>query len=142
MLNIRNYFGPIKADIGFIACNTAHNFFKEFQSSVQFELVNILETVCLPEKGIVLCSPTTKALSLFGKDAKYATDKQINDVGKLISRINNGESINDGELKAIVGSTKLPIFACTEISMLAFNEKIKGIDTLEQTINEVIRRIK
>ena len=88
------------------------------------------------------CSPTTKALSLFGKDAKYATDKQINDVGKLISRINNGESINDGELKAIVGSTKLPIFACTEISMLAFNEKIKGIDTLEQTINEVIRRIK
>ena len=140
--NIKNYFGPIKADIGFIACNTAHHFFKDFQSAVQFELVNILETISLPQEGVIFCSPTTKALQLFGNDAKYASDNQINEVGKLTSRINNCEKIGDSEFNFIVGSTKLPVFACTELSMLAFKEKLMGIDTLEQTINEVIRRIK
>jgi hypothetical protein len=79
---------------------------------------------------------------LFGKNAKYATDKQIDEVGKLIRRVNNGESIEAGKLMSVIGSTKLPIFACTEISMLAFRDKIIGIDTLEQAIDEVIRRIK
>lgn len=137
-----NCFGPIKADIGFIACNTAHHFFKDFQTTVQFELVNILETISLPQERVIFCSPTTKELQLFGKDAKYASVNQINEIGKLISRINNGEIIEDSEFKSIVGSTKLPVFACTELSMLAFKEKLMGIDTLEQTINEVIRRIK
>ncbi len=138
----RNCFGPIKADIGFISCNTAHHFFKEFETAVQFELINILETVSLPEQGVIFCSPTTNELQLFGKDARYASDNQINEVGKLISRINTGEDIEDGELKSVVGSTKLPVFACTEISMLACNEKLKGVDTLEQIIDEIIRRIK
>ncbi len=97
-------------------------------------LVNILETIRLPEEGVIFCSPTTNALKLFGKDAKYASDNQINEVGELIRRINIGEKIKDSELKSIVGSTKLPVFACTEISMLAFKEKLMGIDTLSKQL--------
>ncbi|MDO8265308.1 MAG: hypothetical protein Q7T41_00010 [Candidatus Saccharibacteria bacterium] len=108
---------------------------------MSFELVSILETVCIPEAGAIFCSQTTKNLQLFGKSAKYATDKQIYEVGKLIRRVNNGESIEAGKLMSVVDNTKLPIFACTEISMLAFNENLSGADTLEQTINEVVRRI-
>ena len=132
----------IKADIGFIACNTAHHFFRQFQDSVQFELINILETAELPNNGVIFCSPLAKRLKLFGDRTKDETDEQTKNIGDLIKRVNSGEVIRDGELRKIVGETKLPIFACTEISMLAFNEKLEGLDTLEQTIDEVIRRIK
>lgn len=138
----KKILGSIQADFGFIACNTAHHFFKDFQNSVQFEIINILEIVKLPDSGKVFCSPTAKTLKLFGEKTKFASLKQITDIGRIIHRINSGEIIQKGELKSIIGKTKIPIFACTEISMLAFNDNLKGIDTLEQTIDEVIRRIK
>ena len=136
------YFGPIKADIGFIACNTAHYFFEEFQKVVQFELVNILETVNLSKEDTIFCSPSTKALKMFGEDVNYPSREQMIEIENLIKRVNDGEVIKDNQLKSIVGNTKLPIFACTEISMLAYREGLVGIDTLDQTIDEVIRRIK
>lgn len=131
----------VKADTGFIACNTAHHFFQVFQDSVQFELLSIIGNAKLSKDGTIFCSPTSKKLKLFGKDANYASDTQTEAIGKLIERVNNGDEILNGELKSIVGKSKKPIFACTEISLVATKENLNGIDTLDQVIKETIRRI-
>ncbi len=131
----------IDADIGFIACNTAHHFFKEFQNATKFELVSIIDTAKIPTGSTIFCSPTTKKLELFGNDANYVSDTQTEAIVELIKRVNNGDELIKGELKSIIGKTKKPVFACTEISMCAENENVEGTDTLEQVIDEIIRRI-
>lgn len=62
-------------------------------------------------------------------------------VKNLIERVNSGNRIEEDELKSIIANTELPIFGCTEISMLAYKEGLNGIDTLEITIDKIVNKL-
>ena len=134
----RSYFGGIDADVGFIACNTAHIFFDELQSFVQFELQHMINNVELPAGATIFCSPSSKDTKLFGKNAKYASDEQIKRLSHVIHDVNEGRIVETGTLEQIIGDTDSPIFACTEISMIAHRDGLVCYDTLEITIDKII----
>lgn len=131
----------LKADVGFIACNTAHHFLELFQTLVNFKLVSMID-VCLPEGATAFCSPTSKELGIFGK-AKPLSKALTKRIENIIVSINDDSPVKPGTLSEIVrdSGTVNPVFCCTEISLQAFNEGLKGVDTLELTLSKVVQEI-
>lgn len=128
----------LDADIGFIACNTAHFFFDEFQKYLKFKLLHIIEENKISEGSTIVCSPTSRTLKLFGEDVQYLNDENSEKIEQIISDVNQGIVPKKNVLKPIIAMISNPVFACTEISMLAHAEKLAGHDTLEILIDRVI----
>lgn len=137
----KELLGGINADIGFIACNTAHLFFDELQSLVQFEMVHMINNAKIPSDAVIICSPSSRNNKLFGDRFLYASDDKTNSLGKLIHDVIEGRIVKSGLLEQIVGDVDSPVFACTEISMIAHRDGLAGYDTLENTLEEVVKRI-
>ncbi|MBP7769306.1 aspartate/glutamate racemase family protein [Candidatus Saccharibacteria bacterium] len=131
----------LKADVGFIACNTAHHFFDLFQTLVNFKLVSMID-VHLPEGATAFCSPTSKELGIFG-EAKPLSKALTKRIENIIVSINDDCLVKPGTLSDIVrdSGTENPVFCCTEISLQAFNEGLKGVDTLELALSKVVQGI-
>jgi aspartate/glutamate racemase len=129
------------ADIGFIACNTAHVFFDQLQSLVDCKLEHLIKNTKIPKSSRVFCSPTSKSIKIFG-DVQYANTMQDRQILNLIENINNGVQPPKDTLKKIVGDSRsILVFGCTEISLQAHAEGLKGIDTLEITIDKIINEL-
>lgn len=134
----RSYFGASKADVGFIACNTAHIFFKDFESLVSFKLVSLLEAYSDYTDKTVLCSPTSRKLNLFPY-SKYVSEEDSRSLGKVISSINNGDT--SPKIEAIANKYSNVVIGCTELSMLAYKENLRLEDTLETVIERLVREL-
>ncbi len=136
----RKLLSTINADRGFIACNTAHIFFDVFEKNVDFRLENIIDNFSVPKNSVVYCSTTAKRFKLFG-DVKYMDDGCDTKINELIKDINAGNPVPDNSLRDIVNSdshTGTSVFACTELSMRAYGERLPGYDTLETTIHKIV----
>ncbi len=132
----------IKADVGIIACNTAHIFFDEFQELVSFELIN-LTNIEIDKNEVVLCSPTSKKFKVFG-DVNYFPDSLEPKVTKLVQSViadNNSVGLVD-IVREISSNGSMPIIACTELSLLANEEGLSAKNTLEISIDKVMEEIK
>lgn len=127
----------IKADVGFISCNTAHLFFDVFQDLVNFPLVSMIDSVNVKPGQTVYCSNISKEYSIFGSDTSYYQG----DRGSITELIE--DVYEDRYSKKIIEivKDKNPIFGCTEVSLLARRYGIVGVDTLEETIKRIIKDI-
>lgn len=137
----KELLGAIDADTGFIACNTVHHFFCDFQDSVSFKLENIVDNSVIPVDSIVFCSPTAKQLKIY-TDVKYITDQGTAELSTIVDDFYAGKEIETNRLTEIVNKykeDKNPVFACSEISLLAHEEKLKGYDPMLNTINKIVR---
>ena len=139
MLNNGDCFGGIKADVGFVACNTAHHFFDMFQSTVNFRLEHLVNNCVIPKEAVVFCSQTSRDLRLFG-DITYANDEEIDELSSIILSVNNFEAHESLESIAKNHNETL-VFGCTEISLVAFKKNLQGIDTLEVTIDKIVNEL-
>ncbi len=129
----------MKADVGLIACNTAHYFFKEFESLVNFRLEHLIANCPIASGSVVLCSPSSCTMRIFG-DAHYVSREIANQLSELILQVNAGETHKS--LREIIDDIKEPVvFGCTELSMLAFQEQLLGTDTLEVTIDKIVNEL-
>lgn len=130
----------LDADMGFIACNTAHHFFHEFQKLVKFNLEHLVDEVELPDDSVVFCSPTARELKIFG-NVTYASATDSQRIGRIIKSVNDGKSHEPLSDITSRYDNKTLVFGCTELSMLAHEEGLGGIDTLELTIDKIASRL-
>lgn len=131
----------IPADIGFIACNTAHVFFEQIQTLVSCRLEHLIKNANPPKNGVVLCSPTSKQIKIFG-NLEYLSNNKNELILKLIQDVNDEAEISSTVLKEITKDISKPlIFGCTEISLQAHKEGLSGTDTLKITIDKIINEI-
>lgn len=106
---------------------------------VDFPLENLLENVTIPYSHTILCSPTSRELQIFGSDKTYTDIKTSEALGEIIEAINDGkEALN---LKDTIRGVRNFVFGCTEINMKAHEEKLKGTDTLQVTIEKIVREL-
>lgn len=137
----RQLLGSVKGDVGFIACNTVHGFFDEFQEAVNFRLENIVANAEIPDESTVYCSPTAKTMNLYG-DVNYMPNECEDKITGLITDINLEKLIDNNYLLNLVEQNdNTPVFACTELSMRANEEGVKGYDTLQITIEKIVKEL-
>lgn len=129
----------IQADIGFISCNTAHIFFQQIQNEVRFQLVHIYKDIVIPDGSKVLCSQTSSDVKLFGSKVVYPSRVTQQKLNKKIVEINNGQDSTLMDIDGVFeGGKDTLVFGCTELSMIAYQEGIKGLDTLEVTLDSIV----
>ncbi len=138
----KRILNSIQADIGFISCNTAHHFFEQFQSEVNFKLISMLDHLDIPDGSLMLCSQTSSELKIFGDAFKYPSLKLQLKLNTIINGVINGDKNMSTSLEKILSKQKHPfVFGCTEISKVAFEQNINGMDTLEQTLDTIINTL-
>ncbi len=129
----------INADVGFIACNTAHHFFDIFQACVKFKLEHLVNNCPIPNGAIVLCSQTSRDLQLFG-NVSYVNLEEMRVLSSIISSVNKFEKHVSLQAVTEIHNETL-VFGCTELSLVAFQENLEGIDTLEVTIDKIVNEL-
>lgn len=68
----------------------------------------------------------------------YPDSSLSKQLGQLIERVNDGRP---ADLKPLVEDRSNLVFGCTEISMLAHREGLLGMDTLQVTIEKIVREL-
>lgn len=132
----------IDADLGFIACNTAHLFFDDISSLVKPKLVSMLDfdNHCNP---IMVCSPTSKKFRVFGDAANHLDDELDKLAGEIIElAIEGDEEEATKKFKKLMNN--LPqnqeiLVSCTELSMLAHKLKLNVRCTLEEFLRKLVQ---
>lgn len=111
-----------------------------FQDMVSFPLISMLGNVKLPDDSLILCSPSSKNMRIFGINKQYIDDRFLAQISRIIEQVNNGQNPSIKPLLQQLDDNKFT-FACTELSMLARLEGIPGHDTLEHTLDKIVRNI-
>jgi aspartate/glutamate racemase len=101
----------------------------------------VIQNADLPDDSVIVCSPTTRDLRLFG-NRRHLSEEQTSSVAKIIVGINQGKQLDSNALSSIVKDMQgTLVFACTEISLQAHNEQLSGVDTLQITIEKIVREL-
>ena len=139
-----NLLKSIDADMGFIACNTAHLFFDQISNLVNFKLFSMLD-FNRDTNHTMVCSPTSKKFRVFGDNVKYLTKKLDNISGEIIESVNMGKGrlATEGfkNLIDLVPKGQNCLISCTELSMLAYQLGFDAKCTLEETLKKIIKNI-
>ena len=105
---------------------------------VTFPLESLLKNVSISEDSMILCSPSSTKTRIFGNVTSYPDTTLSRQLGQLIERVNDGQPV---KLKPLVEDRSNLVFGCTELSMLAHQEGLIGIDTLQVTSEKIVREL-
>jgi len=140
-----------KVDAVFIACNTAHVFFKEYCTE-DLNLINMVKTTlsCLPDNkpAIILGTRGTISSKVFDlyntKEIKlFAPDDELQEIiDKVILQIKKGElseELDELLFSKLKNLSHNLIIACTELSMFSHKHGLHCYDALECAIEKVLK---
>lgn len=134
----------IDADIGFIACNTAHLFFEEISKLVSFDLMSIVDFDKHPEL-LMVCSPTSKTHRVFGDKVQHLNDELDNLSGEIISLVIEGDEDKATKkfkkLVRLLPDDQNLLVSCTELSMLASKLGIGLRCSLEESLKRIVQGV-
>ncbi len=132
----------IDADLGFIACNTAHLFFDDISSLIIPKLVSMLDFDA-HHNPVMVCSPTSKKFRVFGDAVNHLSDELDELAGEIIELVIEGnEEEATKKFKKLMNN--LPqnqeiLVSCTELSMLAHKLKLNVRCTLEEFLHRLVQ---
>lgn len=104
---------------------------------MSFRLESIVKHAKMPSNSTIYCSPTAKNLRLYGDDVIYMKDTDNDYVTAVIDATYYSQELF---IKKLISASN-PVFACSEISMLAHNQGIGGYDTMQVTIEKIVREL-
>ena len=130
----------IHCDAGFIACNTAHIFFEDFQSMTPTPLINMVEVVKPHiENNKVVCSPVATENNLFGEGQRYLSVDNTQEITSLITGVEKGIDPRSYKERLLNITQNMPFVAgCSEISLIARENGIDCINPIDIVIKKMM----
>lgn len=130
----------IHCDVGFIACNTAHIFFDEFQSMTPTPLINMVEVVKPKiENKKIVCSPVAASNKLFGRRQRYISVDNNLEITSMITGVEKGvDPRSFKERLSNLTENKLFVAGCSEISLIAQENNIDCINPIDIVISKIL----